>query len=669
MKNSVFLICLLQILISFSCKEGSFNIEKNNPGSVAIVVPDTANSIVLFAAAEMKKHLDLIFGGDIHINPSSAEKKCARQIFIGIKPDSYKKNLNPEEGVYVIRKNSIYLFGNDAIDKTYSNDNPGELKNRINSEVLDIINNRTGTLFAVYCFLENEMGIKWIKPGDQGIFFASKESVSLPPKESSWIPPLIQRNIRTMSSFEDQVQYGKYAPKEFQMSESEVIKKQTEVLTWLRRMRMGRSKNFRYVHAFYTYWDKYKDTYPDIFALNGKGERKPMRRAERVKICPTNPDLPKIMVSEWKENFRKNPLEYKNSISGCEDDGDGFGDAEFCHCDKCMAIDARRKGEDLTYYASDRYVYLWNALLKEARKVKSDIVVTGYAYRNVFQPPRKEKLDDGILIEFIPQMGIDFKKTQEMYSGWREAGMKTMMYRPNDMDWEIGIPFGQEERVFNAYKLAILNKAIGTDFDSMLGFCDGISDMTYYIISKGQVDPKASFETLESEFLSCFGDAKEDISKYYRHWRSIFNNKIMKEETRLNDGILNPYFLEWWQLNRLTERIDDFYSIADFDLTDSYLKEALTKNIPDQAREYIKRMQIVNEHSRLTFICFRAGKKGDRKEMITRANELIDFRIKNKDKVDINWNVLFQYQYNQMYDQIGTKYLGFLPADLNPDVF
>ena len=40
------------------------------------------------------------------------------------------------------------------------------------------------------------------------------------------------------------------------------------------------------------------------------------------------------------------------------------------------------------------------------------------------------------------------------------------------MGWEIGIPFGQEERVFNAYKLAISNKAIGTDFDSMLGFCD-----------------------------------------------------------------------------------------------------------------------------------------------------------------------------------------------------
>ena len=144
--------------------------------------------------------------------------------------------------------------------------------------MLNMTYNRTGTLFAVYCFLEKELGVKWIKPGDQGIFFNDRESVSLQTKEFSWTPPLIQRNIRTMSSYRDQVNYGQYAPKEFQMTESEVIKKQTDVLTWMRRMRMGRSKNFLFGHAFTTYWNKYKDTNPDIFALNGKGERKPLKR-------------------------------------------------------------------------------------------------------------------------------------------------------------------------------------------------------------------------------------------------------------------------------------------------------------------------------------------------------------------------------------------------------
>ena len=62
-------------------------------------------------------------------------------------------------------------------------------------------------------------------------------------------------------------------------------------------------------------------------------------------------------------------------------------------------------------------------------------------------------------------------------------------------------------------------------------------------------------------------------------------------------------------------------------------------------------MQIANENSRLTFISFMAGKKGNKKQIVQNANDLINFRIKNKDKIDINWNVLFQYQHYHLDDQ------------------
>jgi hypothetical protein len=64
-----------------------------------------------------------------------------------------------------------------------------------------------------------------------------------------------------------------------------------------------------------------------------------------------------------------------------------------------------------------------------------------------------------------------------------------------------------------------------------------------------------------------------------------------------------------------------------------------------------------------------AGKNGNREKITENARNLIDFRIKNKNNVDINWNVLFQYQHYQMDDQIGTRYLGFLPGDLSSDEF
>ena len=133
----------------------------------------------------------------------------------------------------------------------------------------------------------------------------------------------------------------------------------------------------------------------------------------------------------------------------------------------------------------------------------------------------------------------------------------------------------------------------------------------------------------KSEYLSSFGEAKDDIAKYYRHWRNIFNTKVIPEELRLNNGI-KTYFLEYGLLYRLTERIDEFYSLEDFDLTDSYLKNAAEKNISDQARNYIRRMQIANENSRLTFICFMAGKSSNKEQIISKAKDLLSFRIKKQ---------------------------------------
>jgi hypothetical protein len=667
MRKLLFFVVISQLLISVSCnnKKEPFLLGKNDFKSIAIILPDSANSIDLFAADELKHHLKLIFDENIQIAALSGANKFNKHIFIGITPKGFSKKLKPEESVYMIDGNSIYIFGEDAILRKYTDENPGNLGNKVLSEVLNADYCRTGTLHALYNFLENELGVRWIKQGDEGIFFTKNQSVSLAPKEFVWQPPLIQRNIRTGSfTYNGQMRDSRFAPKEFIKTEDEALKMQVDVLTWMRRMKMGKRENYRFGHAYNEYWNKYKDSNPGIFALNGKGERKPLARIERVKMCASNSQLPKLIVNEWRA-YKDNPSNLPvKSISGCENDGDGYGDSEFCHCDSCMALGVLKKGDKFGSFLADRYVYLWNAILKEARKYQSDIMVAGYAYEPTLQPPVKQKLEDGIVIEFVPRMGGDYAKTELLYKGWENAGMKMMMFRPNDLNWETGIPLGQAERDFENYKLAIKHGAVGTDFDSMHGFGEGVTDETYYVITKGNADPAATFQELENDFLSVFGDAKDDIAKFYAHWRNKFNNKILPEELKLNDGV-DSYFFEWHRIYRLTNRINDFYSIDDFDKTDSYLSDALKKNISEPARKYIERMQLVNEHSRLTFLSFLAGISKNKPEIIKNAKTLIDFRIKNKDKVDINWNVLFEYQHYQMNDLIGTKYLGYLPKELN----
>lgn len=672
--NMKWKISLLTLMFPLAClaqpdMRGTFELSGQTNSEVTIIVPDTSNSIIDFAAKELKKHLDMVLENNIEIAKFSIRQRFKKCLFVGIRDYRDKDELLHEEARYMVDTNCIYFYGDDQILKAVSSNDSGEFKDRVLNEALDLLANRTGTLFSVYWFLENELGIRWTKPGDEGIFHTKRKSVLVRLKTFKWIPELKQRHFRPLlTRYDQQVLYGQYAPKEFKLDETTAIKNHVETVTWLRRMRMGRSEQFKFGHAFGEYWTKYHDSNPAIFALTIKGERKPMGRIERIKMCPSNNELPKLIVNEWLGKLKNNSYDRSYSISGCENDSDGFGSDDWCHCGNCKTLDSLKDGEDMEDFVTDRYVYLWNSILREVNKIDKKVKVSGYAYENMLLPPRKQTLDSGLLIGFIPRMGGDFTLTDSLYKEWKRRGMMNMMFRPNDLWWEMGIPMGQEQRIFQNFKLAIKYNAIGTDFDGLQGFWHGISDITYYVLAKGQISPDAGFEELEREFVNSFGDAKNDISMYYKYWRDKFNDKIIREELKLNDRI-NSYFFEWQKLYRLTSRIDEFYSLDDFDKTDRYLKNAMRKNLTPHVRNYIRKMYLVNRHSRLTFESMMVGKSGSKSEIISSCKKLIKFRKKHRLELGINWNVLFMSQYFHMKDQIGTRYLKWMSKNIDTSGF
>ena len=85
------------------------------------------------------KNILTLFSEEIfNITDLSAEIKSGKKFFIGIKPKGFDRSLNPEEAVYVVRKNSVYIFGDDAVNIKYSTERPGELKNKMLSEALNL---------------------------------------------------------------------------------------------------------------------------------------------------------------------------------------------------------------------------------------------------------------------------------------------------------------------------------------------------------------------------------------------------------------------------------------------------------------------------------------------------------------------------------------------------
>ncbi|MCK5845262.1 MAG: hypothetical protein KAG97_11185, partial [Victivallales bacterium] len=166
-------------------------------------------------------------------------------IYVGIIPSSDKQKLRKEEARYVVKGNAAYIYGEDDVYVKYSS--PAKVATHIKY-------NRTGTLFAVYAFLENELGVKWLEPGDKGIVYTPANTLTLREGYYDWTPKLSQRFLRSNSwRWKYVEERQKSIPAAMRISRKEAEKRYADELIWLRRMRMGRNLILNYGHAF-TKW-------------------------------------------------------------------------------------------------------------------------------------------------------------------------------------------------------------------------------------------------------------------------------------------------------------------------------------------------------------------------------------------------------------------------------
>ncbi len=624
-----------------------FTLSPGEYGTTAIVCAKN-NAVATFAAGELQKHLALITG---YTFPVSGEKANFKKVFyVGLIPAQDTKPLKNEESRYLVNEDAVYMYGEDHVSS---------FENKI---VMLSNKARTGTLFSVYSFLENELGVDWVEPGDGGIMYEKKDRLSVPARFYSWTSPLkYQRGLR-MYQWEYEGINGrgqdpvKVMPVEFRSSLDEVDAKKAESELWQKRMGMGtRGASIPLGHAFTEWWVKYGTEHPEYFALNGKGKREPIGKPITVKMDPSEPKLAGKLVEEWWS--RKGEPNWKNSINACEDDGGGYGLDEFCHCDKCIALDALKPGEKFGANLTDRYLDFMNRVAGLARQHDPEAVVGGYAYGEYTTPPRVLRVADGVVLGFVTGFEDDWAKTSAIYEGWKKAGLKEIIFRPNDLWNEIGMPMGLEKRVLEHFQLARKCGAEGTDFDGYNSLWTGVSGFTYYVISKAHQDPAKPFEFWENKYVSLFGAAKDDIKAFHRYWREEIFDKRLYPPNAVAKSAGRGGYLSWSNTSNVyAQHIGKYYNERDFDTTDGYLKAALTKRLSPVQRQFISRMLIANMHSRLTYRAMLAYELKDKAALEQAAKDLVAYRLAHKNELYMNWPQLFIVQ--TLYgDVTGTKAL------------
>ncbi|MHC4873292.1 MAG: DUF4838 domain-containing protein [Planctomycetota bacterium] len=625
---------LLVLVMTLFCSCSNDTLAENKviiePDNIVIVLPEKADNIKKFAADELQKHLALITGKKPVIVTGKNIDNSKLPIFVGVKKAEDKTALDREEARYFISKDSIYIYGEDTVEMQYDTLPDWAFHRR----------NHTGTMFAVYSFLEQELGVVWVAPGDEGISYRAAEKLALAEKTFSWKPSLPLRIVRptTYGAYFISEQ-AKHVPEDFRFSKELIYQKRMDSLIWSKRMRTGASIYMRYGHAFTHWWKEYGKEHPEYFALNTKGKREPWspKKPDRIKMCVTNKGLHKEIVKKWLKKAEE------ETINLCENDSAGY-----CLCEDCLKLDVGSTKEKLSPSMSDRYIWFSKQVLAEAKKHRPGTKGVMYAYGAYNTPPKRERVPADLILGVVPRYMLPRKDFKSFFAAWKKRGASSFFIRPNDLHADIGIPLGFEKLLYDNLQAAIKMGSIGADYDTIQDYWAS-SGVANYILCRALMDPEKSFEHWENEYCSAFGKASSDVKRYLKIWRKIWENRIVPDrETMFEKSGNVGYGAAFYK------SVGKYFTDRDFDIAEKILKAASVKISNSREQKLLDNLIFAVKHGRLIINAINEDyPDGGEKNQIEAILALRDLRKEKLNEINIAFPRYFRKE--RLYCQFNVK--------------
>ncbi len=222
-----------------------------------------------------------------------------------------------------------------------------------------------GTLYAVYTFLEDEMGCRWWSSKVSTI--PKKSTMTIGELNVRYVPPLEYRESFWYDAFD-----GDWAVRNKCNGNSERLDSKHG----------GKHRYEGFVHTFYPLIppDKYFEAHPEWFSeIDGK------RGHKRAQLCLTNEEMRIELVKNLKERLRNNPQATIASVS----QNDWHGN---CKCSQCAAIEAE---EGSPAGLMLRFV---NAVAEDIEEEFPNVAISTLAYQYTRKPPRITKPRDNVIV-------------------------------------------------------------------------------------------------------------------------------------------------------------------------------------------------------------------------------------------------------------------------------
>lgn len=546
---------VIMVSATISETDGIELVRDGRPVAV-IIVPDDSYPVVDYAAQELQYHIKRASGALLPIQAEShTTPGPSPRIYLGPCNATQAARVDPSAlppAGYIIQssQHALFLTGRDSLGQVGAREDP----------------TWHGTLWAVYEFLETQLGVRWVWPGELGEVIPEKKTIRIGRLAQTGAPRFLSTQL-IVPSLSRQATHG-WADIS---SRDRFLQDQDK---WLLRHRFASTTSLQYGHAFAHYWKQFHETHPEFFAMLPDGTRGPLPGDEEghgATLCVSQPALWKQIIADWRDTSRPDSRKPRPFINLCENDTPGL-----CTCPSCRAWDAPDpRFKTSRYWAkgviphfrerfhgvgfglagssapwggvvapddapslSDRYARFYLEVWNEARRDYPDAVVFGYAYANYWEAPKHTRLDEAVFISYVPPLWFPY--TEEMsrrfranWDGWRKTGARLVL-RPNLMHAGHNMPVFYARRFAADFSYAASRGMIGTCFDSLLGAW-AAQGPTLYAIARIHAHPEWSSDAILAEYFSAFGKAEPEVREYFSHWEDLGDTLTTEDIGRYHD--------------------------------------------------------------------------------------------------------------------------------------
>lgn len=348
-----------------------------------------------------------------------------------------------------------------------------------------------GTLKAVTSFLEDEVGIRFLLPGTNGLYVPRLNEI----KVDANLDVTAGRNVpytsaKTRDIYDIANNHFSY---------------------WFLKTYGG--------HSYYDAVpkEKYEKEHPEYFALFGG-----KRVAAFNHLCISNPDVQKLMLEEMDKWFSVGYEWYELAQT------DGYRP---CECDKCQAIAGKHAGEALWIVHRN--------LAEQARKKWPGKKIVIIAYGPTASPPRTfDKFPDNVMIEMATY-------TPERFKEFEKFGVDKMTYIYN---WGAYHSLGYLPKctpIFAAKQLRLFaENNVRAIYKCGFGENLGLEGPVYYVWGKLLLDPQADPLAIADDFYrAAYGKARTPMTAFFNELYNrleLYANIPRSENPKLRGRAMIP---------------------------------------------------------------------------------------------------------------------------------